>query len=79
MVKHIEVSCCWFELFKVLAKNYLNVDSHKLHEKINSCWRKLNDCRIYVENLMLKFNDKDEETYLKMLIKFLRIKIRKKK
>ncbi|KAH6833429.1 P-loop containing nucleoside triphosphate hydrolases superfamily protein [Perilla frutescens var. hirtella] len=34
MDKHIEMSYCCFEAFKVLAKNYLNLDSHEKFEKI---------------------------------------------
>ncbi|GLU21455.1 hypothetical protein SLE2022_375930 [Rubroshorea leprosula] len=29
MDKHIELSYCRFEVFKVLAENYLNVESHQ--------------------------------------------------
>ncbi|XP_058073831.1 AAA-ATPase ASD, mitochondrial-like [Magnolia sinica] len=34
MDKHIELSYCSFEAFKVLAKNYLNLDSHPLFETV---------------------------------------------
>ena len=34
MDKHIELSYCKFEAFKVLAKNYLDIDFHPLFEKI---------------------------------------------
>ncbi|MCL7029726.1 hypothetical protein MKW94_008566 [Papaver nudicaule] len=36
MDKHIEMSYCCFEGFKVLAKNYLRLDSHELFETIRS-------------------------------------------
>lgn len=31
---HIELSYCIFGAFKVLAKNYLDIDSHPLFEKV---------------------------------------------
>lgn len=34
MDKHIEMSFCGFEAFKVLAKNYLKIESHPLFSKI---------------------------------------------
>ncbi|KAL5544285.1 hypothetical protein UlMin_008069 [Ulmus minor] len=34
MDKHIELSFCTFEGFKVLAKNYLNVETHQMFDKI---------------------------------------------
>lgn len=34
MDKHIELSYCCFEAFKVLAKNYLDIDSHPLFQQI---------------------------------------------
>ncbi|KAL8262425.1 hypothetical protein R6Q59_023774 [Mikania micrantha] len=35
MDKHIEMSYCCFETFKVLAKNYLDLESHELFETID--------------------------------------------
>ncbi|KAF2316218.1 hypothetical protein GH714_041559 [Hevea brasiliensis] len=35
MDKHIELSYCSFEAFKVLAKNYLQLESHHLFDKIS--------------------------------------------
>jgi chaperone BCS1 len=34
MDKHIELSYCSFEAFKVLAKNYLRLETHHLYSKI---------------------------------------------
>ncbi|KAI3753591.1 hypothetical protein L2E82_25649 [Cichorium intybus] len=34
MDKHIELSNCCFETFKVLAKNYLDIESHELFPSI---------------------------------------------
>ncbi|KAK0584715.1 hypothetical protein LWI29_017549 [Acer saccharum] len=45
MDKHIEMSYCCFEAFKLLANNYLNIDSHELYAKIDmNCMRKLRVC-----------------------------------
>ncbi|KDP45455.1 hypothetical protein JCGZ_09704 [Jatropha curcas] len=35
MDKHIELSYCSFEAFKVLANNYLQIDTHQLFDKIS--------------------------------------------
>ncbi|KAL3507849.1 hypothetical protein ACH5RR_033231 [Cinchona calisaya] len=55
MDKHIELSYCGFEAFKVLAKNYLNLESHNLFEKIRTL---LEETRMtpadVAENLMPK-------------------------
>ncbi|KAL3507835.1 hypothetical protein ACH5RR_033217 [Cinchona calisaya] len=40
MDKHIELSYCGFEAFKVLAKNYLNHESHHLFKKIRTLLEK---------------------------------------
>lgn len=34
MDKHVEMSYCSYEAFKILAKNYLNIDDHQLFGKI---------------------------------------------
>ncbi|PON57361.1 Spastin [Parasponia andersonii] len=36
MDKHIELSYCSFQGFKVLAKNYLNLDNHQTFERVES-------------------------------------------
>ncbi|KAJ9672441.1 hypothetical protein PVL29_025879 [Vitis rotundifolia] len=41
MDKHIELSYCSFEAFKVLARNYLNVESHHLFPKISELLREV--------------------------------------
>ncbi|XP_068641958.1 AAA-ATPase ASD, mitochondrial-like [Aristolochia californica] len=55
MDKHIELSYCCFETFKVLARNYLSIDSHPLFETVREL---LGECKItpadVAENLMPK-------------------------
>lgn len=55
MDKHIELSYCCFESFKVLAKNYLDVDSQCLFDKIRRLLEEVNISLADVaENLMVK-------------------------
>ncbi|CAH8388776.1 unnamed protein product [Eruca vesicaria subsp. sativa] len=55
MDMHIELSYCRFEAFKILAKNYLNLDSHVLFGKIESLLEETNITPADVaENLMVK-------------------------
>ncbi|KDP45450.1 hypothetical protein JCGZ_09699 [Jatropha curcas] len=69
MDKHIEMSYCCFEAFKVLAKNYLDVDSHELFAKIENLMKEIKMAPAEVaENLMPKSVDEDEETCLKNFI-----------
>ncbi|XVF60448.1 hypothetical protein PTKIN_Ptkin08bG0047400 [Pterospermum kingtungense] len=75
MDKHIEMSYCRFEAFKVLAKNYLDIDTHPLFGEIG---RLLDETDVtpadVAENLMSKSDDEEEdETYcLKNLIEALK-------
>ncbi|KAG9449020.1 hypothetical protein H6P81_008985 [Aristolochia fimbriata] len=62
MDKHIELSYCCYETFKVLAKNYLGVDSgHPLFETVREL---LGECKItpadVAENLMPKSYSSEE-------------------
>ncbi|EEF44983.1 AAA-ATPase ASD, mitochondrial [Ricinus communis] len=69
MDKHIEMSYCCFEAFKVLAKNYLDVESHELYGKISKLLEETNMTPADVaENLMPKSDEEDEDTCLKNLI-----------
>ncbi|KAK9055522.1 hypothetical protein SSX86_026606 [Deinandra increscens subsp. villosa] len=74
MDKHIEMSYCCFETFKVLAKNYLDVESHDLFETIG---RMLGETKMtpadVAENLMPKSNEEVAEICLKKLIKSLEV------
>ncbi|OVA08017.1 AAA+ ATPase domain [Macleaya cordata] len=73
MDKHIELSYCDFEGFKILAKNYLNLDSHHLFENIRPL---INETQMtpadVAENLMPKtINEDDSDICLKNLIQAL--------
>ncbi|XP_048434615.1 AAA-ATPase ASD, mitochondrial-like [Pyrus x bretschneideri] len=72
MDKHIELSYCCFEAFKVLAMNYLDLDSHELFETIA---RLLGETSMtpadVAENLMPKSVIQDAESCLKSLIEAL--------
>eukprot|EP00261_Vitis_vinifera_P037989 XP_019079232.1 PREDICTED: AAA-ATPase At3g28580-like [Vitis vinifera] len=73
MDKHIELSYCSFESFKVLAKNYLELDSHYLFDTIE---RLLGESKVtpadVAEHLMRKNTSvADAETSLKSLVQAL--------
>ncbi|QCD92545.1 AAA-ATPase ASD, mitochondrial-like [Vigna unguiculata] len=72
MDKHIEMSYCGYEAFKVLAKNYLEVDSHTLFPTIEKLMGETNISPADVaENLMPKSVNEDPEICLKSLIESL--------
>ncbi|KAL3825777.1 hypothetical protein ACJIZ3_021806 [Penstemon smallii] len=74
MDKHIELSYCGFEAFKVLAKNYLKIDSHDLFEKIRGLLeeKKITPADV-AENLMPKSGTgEDKESCLLRLIEALK-------
>ncbi|KAK7860834.1 aaa-atpase [Quercus suber] len=72
MDKHIELSYCKFEAFKVLAKNYLDIDSHPLFEKINHLLEEVNISPADVaENLMPKTEVGGTDASLESLIQAL--------
>uniref|UniRef100_F6HV43 AAA+ ATPase domain-containing protein n=2 Tax=Vitis vinifera TaxID=29760 RepID=F6HV43_VITVI len=61
MDKHIELSYCCFEAFKVLAKNYLDLDSHHLFASIRRLLEETNMTPADVaENLMPKSISTDD-------------------
>ncbi|GKU97062.1 hypothetical protein SLEP1_g10246 [Rubroshorea leprosula] len=74
LVKHIELSYCGNEAFKVLAKNYLKLESHHLFSRISTL---LQDARMtpadVTEHLMPKTVRRDAEIYLESLIKGLEL------
>ncbi|KAK8335051.1 hypothetical protein V6Z11_A09G029500 [Gossypium hirsutum] len=73
MDKHIELSYCCFDAFKVFAKNYLEVDSHSLFGEIESLLGETNMTPADVaENLMPKSDYDDVETCLKRLVEALK-------
>lgn len=72
MDKHIELSYCCFETFKVLAKNYLDLESHELFSTIGQLLEETNMTPADVaENLMPKSSEEKAESCLKKLIKSL--------
>ncbi|XP_031403318.1 AAA-ATPase ASD, mitochondrial-like [Punica granatum] len=72
MDKHIEMSYCCFEAFKVLANNYLDVESHPLFGMIEAKMKETNMTPADVaENLMPKSSTETRETCLRSLIKAL--------
>ncbi|XP_052196019.1 AAA-ATPase ASD, mitochondrial-like [Diospyros lotus] len=72
MDKHVEMPYCSFEAFKVLARNYLKIDSHHLFEKIHGLLEEINMTPADVaENLMPKSVHVNAETYLLSLIEAL--------
>ncbi|CAJ1946901.1 unnamed protein product [Sphenostylis stenocarpa] len=72
MDKHIKLSYCCYEAFKVLAKNYLDVESHHLFPRIEKL---LEETKItpadVAETLMPKSEDEEVDTSLHSLIQFL--------
>ncbi|PIN15338.1 AAA+-type ATPase [Handroanthus impetiginosus] len=72
MDKHIELSYCSFEAFKVLAKNYLDVYSHDLFAEVGRLLEETSMTPADVaENLMPKSSGEDAKTSLMRLIKAL--------
>ncbi|PIA62910.1 hypothetical protein AQUCO_00200726v1 [Aquilegia coerulea] len=80
MDKHIELSYCSFEGFKVLAKNYLDIDSHQLFEVIEELLGHIQMTPADVaENLMLTTITRNAETCLENLIQALKNAMEEKK
>ncbi|CAF1787447.1 unnamed protein product [Brassica napus] len=72
MDMHIELSYCSFEAFKVLAKNYLDVDSHLLFGEIDSLLKETKIAPADVaEKLMAKNHKVDVDGSLKDLVESL--------
>ncbi|XP_061367708.1 AAA-ATPase At3g28580-like [Gastrolobium bilobum] len=73
MDMHIELSYCCFEAFKMLAKNYLSLESHHSFDTIRCLLEETNITPADVaENLMPKVANEDVETSLERLIRALR-------
>lgn len=72
MDMHIEMSYCKFEAFKVLAKNYLDIDSHPLFGTVGSLLEEtsMSPCDV-AENLIPKTASKDVDTCLNNLVEAL--------
>ncbi|KAJ0716206.1 putative AAA+ ATPase domain, ATPase, AAA-type, core, AAA-type ATPase domain-containing protein [Helianthus annuus] len=74
MDKHIEMSYCCFETFKVLAKNYLDVETHELFPTIGRLLGETNMTPADVaESLMPKSDEEGVEVCLNKLIKSLEV------
>ncbi|KAL6287929.1 hypothetical protein ACE6H2_012319 [Prunus campanulata] len=72
MDKHIELSYCCYEAFKVLARNYLDLESHELFETIERLLGETNMIPADVaENLMPNSVTEDADSCLKKLIEAL--------
>ncbi|KAI3440638.1 uncharacterized protein J3R85_003413 [Psidium guajava] len=72
MDKHIELSYCCFEGFKVLAKNYLGLETHPMFDRVCRLLSEVNVTPADVaENLMPKSANDDAEKCLAMLIQAL--------
>ncbi|EXB29783.1 putative mitochondrial chaperone BCS1-B [Morus notabilis] len=72
MDKHIELSYCTFEGFKVLGKNYLGIESHQMFDKIENLMGEVKITPADVaENLMPKSPMDDPERCLSNLIRAL--------
>ncbi|RZC72876.1 hypothetical protein C5167_048348 [Papaver somniferum] len=72
MDKHIELSYCCFEGFKVFAKIYLDLESHELFGTIRQLIHEVNVSPADVaENLMPKTIKRDSQVCLQNLIKAL--------
>ncbi|CAL1392029.1 unnamed protein product [Linum trigynum] len=78
MDKHIELSYCDFEGFKVLAKNYLSIETHPLFEVVRGLLEKTKVSPADVaESLMQKAVEEDAEICLNRLIRDLESKTAK--
>ena len=74
MDRHIEMLYCNFEAFKVLARNYLDLDSHPLFGAIQNLLEEVDMTPADVEeNLMPKTMEEDAGTCLANLIQALKI------
>ncbi|XP_039137459.1 AAA-ATPase ASD, mitochondrial-like [Dioscorea cayenensis subsp. rotundata] len=74
MDKHIELGFCGYEGFKVLAKNYLGVESHPLFDSIHELLKekKMSPADV-AENLMPKNESEDQaDLCLQSLVKALK-------
>ncbi|KAL8047392.1 hypothetical protein ABFS82_08G243200 [Erythranthe guttata] len=72
MDKRVELSYCGYEAFKVLAKNYLEIESHELFGEIRRLLEETNMSPADVaENLMPKLGAENGEVCLIRLIKAL--------
>ncbi|KAJ8438096.1 hypothetical protein Cgig2_015353 [Carnegiea gigantea] len=72
MDMHIELSYCCYEAFKILARNYLNLESHRLFETIKGLLKETNVTPADVaENLIPKSVESDVDVCLENLVSAL--------
>lgn len=72
MDKHVELSYCGFEAFKVLAKNYMSIESHEMFPTIKGMLEETNMTPADVaENLMPRLRGEEVEPRLKRLVEAL--------
>ncbi|OMO62523.1 hypothetical protein CCACVL1_22776 [Corchorus capsularis] len=72
MDMHIELSYCTFQGFKVLAKNYLDIDSHPLFETIGGLLDKVDTTPVDVIEHLIHYRDvEDVKPCLESLIRTL--------
>ncbi|XP_054800543.1 AAA-ATPase ASD, mitochondrial-like [Prosopis cineraria] len=72
MDKHIELSYCCYEAFKVLARNYLDIETHDLFPRIEELLKETEMTPADVaENLMPKSMEEDVKSCLQRLIEAL--------
>ncbi|KAL8160961.1 hypothetical protein V2J09_012450 [Rumex salicifolius] len=70
---HIELSYCCFESFKVLAKNYLELDAHPLFRAVQRLLEETDMSPADVaEHLMIKSDDSDANECLESLVDALK-------
>ncbi|WZY74670.1 hypothetical protein YC2023_021054 [Brassica napus] len=80
MDMHIELSYCSFEAFKVLAKNYLDVDSHPLFGEVESLLKDTNVAPADVaEKLMAKNQRIEVDGCLEDLVQSLERKMKEQR
>ncbi|XP_021905171.1 AAA-ATPase ASD, mitochondrial-like [Carica papaya] len=74
MDKHVELSYCSFEAFKVLARNYLKLESHHLFDPIQRLFAETKMTPADVaEHLMPKMASGDPEACLESLVRGLEL------
>ncbi|KAK3020056.1 hypothetical protein RJ639_002771 [Escallonia herrerae] len=74
MDKHVELSYCCFEGFKLLARNYLDVGAHHVFDKIRALLKEVDMTPADVaENSMPKSTEDDADACLGNLIRALKM------
>ncbi|CAN0857648.1 AAA-ATPase ASD, mitochondrial [Linum grandiflorum] len=72
MDMHIEMSYCCFEAFKLLVRNYLDVEEHEMFGRIEELLGEIKMTPADVaENLMPKSDEEDEDMCLRNLVEAL--------